>query len=312
MFNKSRFWKEIEKNGLDGEMKIDEPMKFHTTWKIGGVADFFYIPKSQEALKNIVLIASERDLPIYIIGNGSNILVSDDGIRGLVIKIAGTLDKIEYFDKMIKVGAGVILPHLVKMTIERELSGLEFASHIPGTLGGAIMNNASFGGESLANIVHKISLIDFYGHFQELDSSQFTFLYRGILINLSRYILLNAEIRLARGDKTKIITKVKDFYKQRKASQPLAFLTAGCIFKNPQEKPAGYLIEQSGAKGLRIGDAQVSEKHANFIINCGRATSKDILLLIEKIEERVEKNFGIKLEREINILGFGRTEYFDE
>lgn len=310
MFNKRIISNEIKKNGLDKEIKNDELMKFHTTWKIGGMTDFFCIPTNQDNLKNVILFTLEHELPIYIIGNGSNILVPDDGIRGLVVKIAGTLDKIEYSDKMIKVGAGAFLPYLVKKTVEKELSGLEFASHIPGTLGGAIMNNASFGGESMADIVHKISLIDFKGNFQELDRNQFAFFYRGIHLDIKEYILLSVSIELVKGHQEQIISKIKNFYNRRKISQPIEFLTAGCIFKNPRVKSAGYLIEQSGAKGLRVGDAQVSEKHANFIINCGKATSKDILQLIEEVEKRVEKSFGIKLEREINMIGFHENKSF--
>jgi UDP-N-acetylmuramate dehydrogenase len=303
MFNKKLICKEIEKCGLAKEIKIDELMKFHTSWKIGGIADFFCIPADQEKLINVLLFGLEHDLPIHIIGNGSNILVSDKGIRGLVVKISGTLDKIEYSDKMIKVGAGILLPALVRKMVEKELSGLEFASHIPGTLGGAIMNNASFGTESIASIVKKISIFDYNGNLKELDKDQFAFIYRGIDLDIKKFIILDVYLDLVKEDKNRIISKIKKFYHQREASQPIEHLTAGCIFKNPKMKPAGYLIEKSGAKGLMIGDAQISEKHANFIINRGKATSKDILGLMEEVKKRVEKNFGIALEREISIIG---------
>ncbi len=305
MFSKRQIRREIENNELEKEIKTDESMKFHTSWKVGGIADFFCIPTDEEKLKKVILFALEHELPIHIIGNGSNILVSDKGIRGLLVKVARTLDKIEYSGKMIKVGAGILLPVLVRKTVEQELSGLEFSSHIPGTLGGAIMNNASFGDKSMADIVKRISLFNYdSGTFQEIGKDRYDFFYRGINLAIKRFVITGVNLELRKENKNNIISKIKKFYIQRKSSQPVKSLTAGCIFKNPRVKPAGQLIEESGAKGLMIGDAQVSEKHANFIINRGKATSEDILRLMEEIERRVEKNFGIKLEREINIIGF--------
>ena len=302
MFNKKLICKEIIKCGLDNDIKVDELMKFHTSWKIGGLADFFCIPADQERLKKVVLFGLEHALPVHVIGNGSNILVPDQGIRGLVVKISGTLDKIEYSDKMIKIGSGTLLPAIVRETVEKELSGLEFASHIPGTLGVAIMNNASFGSESMADIVQMISIIDFEGCYRKLDRTQFTFFYRGIDIHITKFIILDVDLALVKSSKDRMIAKIKKFYHQRERSQPLKELTAGCIFKNPIGRPAGYLIEKSGGKGLVVGDAQVSEKHANFIINRGQATGKDILQLMEKVRKRVENKFGIVLENEINIM----------
>ena len=303
MYNKKLICKEIEKYGLEKEIKVDELMKFHTSWKIGGIADFFCIPADQEKLKNLILFALKHELPIYIIGNGSNIWVADEGIRGLVVKVSGTLDKIEYSGKMIKAGAGILLPALVRKSIEKELSGLEFATHIPGTLGGAIINNASFGTKSMSDIVRKIIIFDYEGNIKEIGKDQYNFFYRGIDLGMEEYVILAVYLDLVKEDKDRIISRIKKFYTQRKISQPVEYLTAGCIFKNPATKPAGYLIEKSGAKGLSIGDAQVSDKHANFIVNRGKATSRDILLLMEEIEKRVEKNFGVTLEREIDILG---------
>ena len=204
---------------------------------------------------------------------------------------------------MIRIGAGILLPVLVRKTVERELSGLEFTSHIPGTLGGAIMNNASFGTESIADIIRMISIIDFKGRSVKLDRNQFSFFYRGININIEKYIILEVYLDLVRSNKDRIIAKIKRLYHEREDRQPVRQLTAGCIFKNPRGIPAGYLIEKSGAKGLTIGDAQISEKHANFIINRGQATSNDILRIMEEVQKRVEKKFGIVLEREINIIG---------
>lgn len=303
MYNKGLIWKEIENCGLAGEIRADERMRFHTTWKIGGKADFFCVPSNQEKLKSVILFAREHDLPIYIIGNGSNIWVPDQGIKGLVVKISGTLDKIEYSDKMIKAGAGMILPALVRKVVEKELSGLEFAAHIPGTLGGAIINNAGFGTESIADIIRDISIFEFNGNLRSISKTQISFFYRGIDLGIKEFVILSVTLDMVPEDKDQILSKIKRYYEQRKTSQPVNYCTAGCIFKNPGFKSAGYLIEKCGAKGLSVGDAQVSEQHANFIINRGNASSDDILLLIEELEKMVEKAFGVTLEREINVIG---------
>ena len=308
MFNKELIWKEIEQCGLKKEIKIDELMKYHTSWKIGGIADFFCIPTDEEGLKKVIFFASKHELPIYIIGNGSNIWVPDEGIRGLVVKLSGTLDKIEYSGKMIKAGAGILLAALVRKTVEKGLSGLEFAAHIPGTLGGAIFNNASFGNKSIADIVHKIVVLDYNDNIIEIDRDQSIFFYRGVDLGIEKVIILATYLEMVKETKDEIISRIKYFYNQRKMSQPTEYLTAGCVFKNTEKQPAGFLIEKSGAKGLSIGDAQVSEKHANFIINRGKATSKDILLLIEEVEKRVEKTFGIILEKEIDMIGLNNDQ----
>ena len=304
MYNQDQIWREIINCGLERYIKPDVSMKCHTSWKIGGNADFFCIPSHQDRLKEVLSFALNRNLPIYIMGNGTNIWVPDEGVKGLVVKIARTIDKVEYSAKMVKAGAGILLPALVRKAADNELSGLEFAAHIPGTLGGAIINNASFGSESLSEIVNEISLFDYgTGCIKVLKKEQYSFQYRGIDLGCEKFVILGASLTLSTSDKEKILLKIKKVFEQRKDRQPVNFLTAGCVFKNPDEKSAGYLIEKAGAKGFTIGDAQVSTKHANFIINRGQATASDILRLIEKIESIVEKAFGIRLEREIDFIG---------
>ncbi len=304
MLDKELIWKEIKSHRLEKDINRDEEMRAHTSWKIGGNADFFCIPANQDRLKKILLFAQNYGVPTYIIGNGTNLWVPDEGLRGLVVKIAHTIDKVEYSGKMIKAGAGILLPSLVRNAVKNGLGGLEFAAHIPGTLGGAILNNAGFGKDSMAGIVHDITLFDYKnGLIKRLKRGQFSFFYRGIDLGIKEFVVLGASLSLSPQEKEKIFLKIEQLYKQRKANQPINFLTAGCVFKNPVQKPAGYLIEKSGAKGITIGDAQVSSKHANFIINLGAATANDILQLIEKIEDMVEKAFGIKLEREIDFIG---------
>ena len=304
MYNQDQIWREIISCGLEREIKPDVSMRCHTSWKIGGNADFFCIPSHQDRLKEVLSFALNHNLPIYIMGNGTNIWVPDEGVKGLVVKIARTIDKVEYSAKMVKAGAGILLPALVRRAVDKELSGLEFAAHIPGTLGGAIINNASFGSESLSEIINEISLLDYgTGCIKVLKKEQLSFQYRGIDLGCEKFVILDASLTLSTSDRENILLKIKKVYEQRKDRQPVNFLTAGCVFKNPDEKPAGYLIEKAGAKGFTIGDAQVSTKHANFIINRGQATASDILRLIEKIESIVEKAFGIRLEREIDFIG---------
>jgi UDP-N-acetylmuramate dehydrogenase len=303
MVSKEQICREIKKRNLDHLIKFDELLKFHSSWKVGGPADFFCIPPNNiSTLKKLVTFAFQHDIPVYIIGNGSNILVPDEGIRGLVIKISNTLDKIDYSGKMIKVGAGILLSHLVTLTTNKGLSGLEFAAHIPGTLGGAIVNNAGFENFCIGKIVKKVFFLDRSGIIREWKSPDLKFYYRGSCFSQHFNIVLEADLNLNQRDKSEILSKIKQFYYKRKNTQPITELTAGCIFKNPSDYTAGYLIEHLGIKGLSIGDAQVSRKHANFIINKGNASATDILKLIEEIEKRVEYQYGIKLEREIEVL----------
>jgi UDP-N-acetylmuramate dehydrogenase len=304
MYNKEQNWKDIINCNLDNEIRRDVSMKNYTSWKIGGNADFFCIPSSEAQLIKIIQHALNNGLPFYIIGQGSNIWVPEQGIRGLVIRIAQTLDKIEYSDKIIKAGAGILLPVLGSLAAKQGLGGLEFAAHIPGTLGGAIINNASFGNESMSGIVSEINLYDYQSNIvRNLKRGEFSFLYRDIDLGYKKAVILGAILELTPSNEVSINVKIKKNYEQRKALQPINFSTSGCIFKNPVEKSAGYLIEKAGGKGLTVGDAQVSTKHANFIINRGQASADDILKLVEIVETLVKNTFDIKLEREIKFIG---------
>lgn len=304
MYSKKRIYRDIINSGLEKDILFDVPMKKYNSWRIGGKADFFCIPSNQEILIRILIFALDHNIPIYVIGNGSNIWIPDKGIKGFLVRIANTIDKIEYSDKMIKVGAGILLPVLVKDALNNNLGGIEFAAHIPGSLGGAIINNASFANYSMSDIVEEIVLFDCNNRdIRTLNKKQFLFCYRGINLDFKKFVILNASLLLSESDRESSILKIKKFYEQRKNTQPIEYFSAGCVFKNPKEKSAGYLIEKAGAKGLVVGDAQVSTKHANFIINRGNATSDEILKLIEKVEKIVYESFGITLEREINFIG---------
>ena len=294
---------ECKKQGIGSIIKYDEPLKNHTSLRIGGPADIFCIPNNIEDLKKVVSISKEYDIPFWVIGNGTNLLVLDKGVRGVVIKLGKGFKKIDFFDKIVKVGAGATLLCLGRIALNRELSGLEFACNIPGTLGGAIINNAGFKGNCMADVVQNVTFLTGENKIEKASKSNLNFNYRECNLKGKSVIILEATLLLKKGNKEEIESKIKENIKIRETKQPLHKLNAGSIFKNPPGYYAGELIEKVGAKGLSRGKAEVSTRHANFIINNGGASARDILYLIEEIEKRVKKNFGIKLEREIEILG---------
>jgi UDP-N-acetylmuramate dehydrogenase len=294
---------ECEKQGIESIIKYNEPLKNYTSLRIGGPADIFCCPGSIEDLKKIVSIFKEYNKPFLVIGNGTNLLILDNGIRGLVINLNKDFKKIEFSDKIVKAGAGVSLISLSKMVSSRELSGLEFTCAIPGTLGGAIINNASYKGNCIADVVQNVTFLTRENKIERASKSKLNFNYRESNLKNKSVIILEATLLLKKGNKEEIESKIKQNIGIRKTRQPLDKFSAGSIFKNPPGYYAGELIEKVGAKGLSRGQAEVSSRHANFIVNNGGASARDILFLIEEIEKRVKKNFGIKLEREIEILG---------
>ena len=294
---------ECKKQGIDSIIKYDEPLKNHTSLRIGGPADVFCSPGNVEDLKKVVSISKEYNIPFWVMGNGTNLLILDNGIRGLVINLNKDFKKIEFSDKIVKVGAGVSLVYLSKIVLNRELSGLEFACNIPGALGGAIINNASFKGNCMTDVVQDVTFLTRENKIERISKPNLNFNYRECNLKGNPVIILEATLLLKKGNKEKIESKIKQNIEIRKTKQPLDKLSAGSIFKNLPGYYAGELVEKVGAKGLSRGKAEISTKHANFIINNGGASARDILYLIEEIEKRVKKNFGIKLEREIEILG---------
>lgn len=294
---------ECKKQGIDSIIKYDEPLKNHTSLRIGGPADVFCSPGNIEDLKKVVSISKKYNIPFLVIGNGTNLLILDSGIRGLVINLNKSFKKIVFSDKIVKVGAGVSLVYLSKIALKREMSGLEFACNIPGTLGGAIINNAGFKGNCMADVVQNVTFLTGENKVEKTSKSNLNFNYRECNLECKSVIILEATLLLKKVNKEEIELKIKENIKIRETKQPLHKLNAGSIFKNPPGYYAGELVEKVGAKGLSRGKAEVSLKHANFIVNNGGASAREILYLIEEIEKRVKKNFGIKLEREIEILG---------
>lgn len=294
---------EFIKKGIKKIVKLNEPLMNHTSLKIGGPADIFCIPNDIEELMKIISISQKFNIPFWVIGNGTNLLVLDKGVRGIVIKLGKGFKKMIFFDKIVKVGSGVSLLYLGRITLNRGLSGLEFACNIPGTLGGAIINNASFNGNCMADIVQSVTFLTKEKKIESVPPPGLNFKYRECNLKDKSVIILEVTLQLKEGNKEKIESIIKEYIKIREVKQPLDKLSAGSIFKNPPGYYAGELIEKIGAKGLSQGKASVSNKHANFIINNGNATARDVLYLIEEIEKRVRKAFNIELNREIQILG---------
>ncbi len=279
----------------------DEPMKNHTTFKTGGNASVFVSPQSLEELTEILTLTKKHGMKPFILGNGSNLLVSDDGIKDRpVIFIDKGFDYVKLIDKnTIEVGAGASLSSLCRFALEKGLTGLEFAFGIPGSCGGAAyMNAGAYGGE-MKDVVSRCNHIDFYGNEGYFDRDELDFGYRHSVYSDKEYVITSIVLTLEEGNKDEIQAKMRELLQRRKDKQPLEYPSAGSVFKRPEGYFAGALIEQSGLKGKRIGGAMVSEKHAGFIINYENATTKDVLDLVKFCQDTVMEKFGVMLEREI-------------
>lgn len=286
---------------LKGKLKIDEPLKRHTTFKIGGPGRYFIEPRDEQDLRRLIKSAGINNLPLLVIGGGSNLLVNDEGVNGLVVKLNSPHFKRFFFDgNTLKAGSGCLLNLLLKVARERSLSGLEFLSGIPGTLGGALVMNAGIAHKNIGDLVEEVTVMDYNGKIKILNKKQIRFGYR--VCSLSGYIVLDACLKLSVKNREQISTAIKNYLRQRKEKQELSLPSAGCVFKNPKgAPPAGRLIDLCGLKGKRIGGACVSAKHANFIVNTGRASAKDVSKLIKLIVENVKDKFNLQLEPEIKI-----------
>lgn len=275
---------------------VNEPMSKHTTFRTGGVADYLVIPQNKFEMIELLKLDIEKT----IIGNGSNLLVKDGGIRGLVIKTTALKNYRVEEDKIIA-EAGILLSKLSNIAKDNSLTGLEFASGIPGTLGGAVMMNAgAYGGET-ANVVYETEYADVNGNVFITNEHEFG--YRKSMFTDSKFTILESKLKLSRGDKEEITLKMKELLKSRNEKQPVNMPSAGSTFKRPEGYFAGKLIEDAGLKGYKIGGAEVSTLHAGFVINSGNATSKDILTLIKYIQDKVKNEFGVDLEPEVKIVG---------
>ena len=282
---------------------MNESLKKHTTYGIGGSADLMIFPKSKQDLIKVIEIINKNKIQLTILGSGSNVLVSDNGIRGAVISLKNSLKKIEVDDKILYAECGTMLGKIVKHAVKNNLIGLENLNGVPGTLGGAlIMNAGAWGGEISENLIH-VEVINSKSEIQKIQKKDLNFSYRQSSFNKDD-ILLSAKFNLKKADKDIIKENFIEAQSGRKKSQPLNKRSAGSLFKNPKNNSAGKLLDEAGLKGFSIGDAKISEKHANFFINDGDATSKDMLMLIKKAHKEVKDKFNVNLSLEVKPVSY--------
>lgn len=285
------------------KIRINEPMNRHTTFRIGGPADYFLLPSSSEEVKGILEICKEESLQYFILGNGSNLLVSDEGYRGVIIQLYRNYGGLTVEGTEIRAGAGVLLSQIAAAARNESLTGFEFAGGIPGTLGGAVVMNAGAYGGELKDVLKEVVVMDREGNIFTVPVEKLAMGYRTSLVKTAGYLVLEVVISLKKGSQEEIRDTMKDLADRRISKQPLEYPSAGSTFKRPEGYFAGKLIMDAGLRGYQVGDAQVSEKHCGFVINKGNATAADVLTLIENVREKVQEQFGVTLEPEVKFLG---------
>ncbi len=294
-------------NHYPERVKLNEPLKYYTTYKVGGPAAALCFPASREELQDILALCHQEKVPVYILGSGSNVLVHDNGIERIVISLSDCCSEISHEDSTVYAGAGLLVSHLVEFCEAHDLSGLEFMSGIPGTVGGALrMNAGAFVGEIGDRVVF-IDAMSYRGELLKIAGEEAGFGYRRA-DNLQDKVMLGCQLRLSSGKRAELEQARQGYLTQRAAKQPLDYGSCGSVFKRPPGNYAGTLIEKAGLKGMRIGGAMVSPKHANFIINYDNATASDIYQLIREVQKVVYSKFEIWLELEVKLLGFSDEE----
>ncbi|HLV10515.1 MAG TPA: UDP-N-acetylmuramate dehydrogenase [Halanaerobiales bacterium] len=289
------------------EIREKQPLKKISSFKIGGPADIFLIPHSCSSLQEVISLLSRNKLPFFIMGKATNLIISDRGIREIVI-YTGELKNISIKGNRISAEAGISLPSLAARALEAGLSGLEFASGIPGSLGGALYMNAGAYGHEMKDIVERVYTLNYSGQEQILDNKKLGFSYRYSILQEKKLIATRTELLLKPGNYSIIKKKMAELNNKRREKQPLEYSSVGSIFKRPKQHYSGPLIEKAGMKGASIGDARVSTKHAGFIINAGKATAVEVLALIKRVREEVYKTSGIWLELEPKLIGDFKDE----
>lgn len=304
----NNFEKEMNHILEEDQIKIAEPLSGHTTFKMGGKADYFVMPKSQEEIAEMIKLCNQQQMPFYILGNGSNILVGDKGYRGVIIQIGKEMEKIAFEDAnggktKVLVSAGISLAKMAKTIAKKGLTGFEFAGGIPGTLGGAIaMNAGAYGGE-IKDCILRAKVIDKKGENRILQKEELELGYRSSVIQKEGYIVVEAEFAFTAGVVDEIEKKMTDLNRQRVEKQPLNYPSAGSTFKRPEGYFAGKLIMDAGLSGYRVGDIMVSTKHCGFVVNVGAGTAKDARQLMDDVSRIVYEKFQVKLEPEVRFLG---------
>lgn len=287
------------------KIKYNEPMAKHTSFKIGGPAQCFINAESVEEIKQICKVASKNDINLTIIGNGSNLLVTDNGINGIVVKVNIKKFELEFSndDVSLIVGAGNKLGEIAQKLLRNEITGFEFAAGIPGTIGGAVRMNAGAYGKEMKDIVETVKYMDYDGNIYEKSNKDLEFEYRKSMFAKNKFIILEAKLKLQKGNAQDIKDKMLEFEQSRKQKQPLEFPSAGSTFKRGTDFITAKLIDDAGLKGYRVGGAMVSTKHAGFVVNENNATAQDVLNLVKHIKQEVYKKFNKKIELEIQVIG---------
>ncbi len=296
-------WKEGLKAQHLGEVRWNEPLCRHTTFRIGGPCAAMVLPKTIEQAAAVLAYARQNQVPFCVLGSGSNVLAADEGYDGLIIKLGGQLKQLTIAGQTLRAEAGLPLPVLAHQAAAAGLAGLAFAAGIPGTVGGAVVMNAGAHGGQMSDIIQSVTFCDEEGQIVTIPAKQAGFVYRSSAFkNRAQWTVLAVDCQLKTGNAQEILAQMAAYQQERLHKQPQGLPSAGSVFKNPPGDAAGRLIEAIGAKGWRVGDAQVSEVHSNFIVNLGQATCADVLALAAQIQEAVWQQFGLKLEREIVVL----------
>jgi UDP-N-acetylmuramate dehydrogenase len=288
-----------------GTVLVNEPLANHTTWKIGGPADILFEPTDKIALAHGMKLVHKHNVPWYVLGRGSNMLVRDGGIRGVVFKLADGFDHLTFNGEEVEVGAGYSFIRLAVMAGKEGLTGLEFAGGIPGTVGGAVYMNAGAHNSDVSRILTSAEVLLENGELVQLSSEELGFAYRTSILQKQRGIVVSAVFKLKYGDRKQIASHMAAYKDRRRQTQPLSMPCAGSVFRNPPGDHAGRLIESAGLKGLSVGGAQISEKHANFIVNRGNATAQDVLDLMEQVIKIISERYHVTLVPEVLVVGEG-------
>jgi len=303
MIMSREFYRHLKEIINEKNILIDEPMKRHTTFRIGGPADYFIIPEGIKEVKDVVTLCRQEKMPYYIMGNGSNLLVGDKGYRGVIIQIYKNMNVITVTGSTVTAQAGALLSKVAGAAYESGLAGFEFASGIPGTIGGAVMMNAGAYGSEMKDRILSATVLTDENEVRILGKEELELGYRTSVIARKGYLVLTVELGLEAGDQREIKKQLDILKDERVSKQPLEYPSAGSTFKRPEGHFAGKLIQDSGLKGFQVGGAQVSEKHSGFVINKDQATAADVVSLMEQVREKVYQQFGVSLEPEVKRLG---------
>ena len=297
-----RDYKKWAKGLIKGRVLFDVPMRQFTSIKVGGPADTLLFPKDVTELGKILRLVRRKRIPMMILGKGTNLVVKDQGFRGWVVCLTQGLKKVRQEGDVVEADSGVSLQRLVQFAIQKGLTGLEPFFGIPGTVGGGLAMNAGAWGVELKDVLLSMTIMREDGEVMERSRQRLKFSYRTLDLPVS-WVILKGRFQLRRGKKEEILEQVKSYSEMRKKTQPLDYPSAGSIFKNPKEGPAGKWIEEAGLKGFRVGQAMISDRHANFIINLGKASAEEVIHLMEMVERKIYEEKGISLEREVRVVG---------